>query len=258
MNKDNVESVKTTASAIAGSIVEAVTGGVTLGAAGAVVGKVVGDVGERFLSKKEKNRIANAEDSAKSLIKTRLDSGEQLRNDDFFQTDQNLAEEVFEGVLLTAKNTWEEKKVPYLGYFFANIAFDETCKQYEANQLLRLAESLSYPQMVLLSLFDRNDNKFNLSLHPLISMNSSLQQNIGGDSEALVITICELCNSFNLVKIDHQGGRIRQAGTNELLTDIIPAQAKLSKNGKRLHDLLALSKIPDQDLEHIAQYLRLN
>lgn len=116
-SKEKIESLISTGSKIAGAVTgEAVAflvGGPGGAAIGGVLTKILSDIADRILSKREKMRVGATAAFALEKIKSYLDAGLRLRDDGFFQGKEGNradAEEIFEGVLLKAKNEHEEKK----------------------------------------------------------------------------------------------------------------------------------------------------
>jgi len=56
-------------------------------------------------------------------------------------------------VLLAARDAGEQRKVPILGRFLANVAFDSGVSAADAHQLVGLIGRLTYRQLVMLSVF---------------------------------------------------------------------------------------------------------
>lgn len=83
----------------------------------------------------------------------------EIRQDDFFNkiNERSTADEILEGILLSAQREHQEKKVQFYGNLIANIAFDPSIDREQANFLIKLDESLSYRQICLLSLFVNKD-----------------------------------------------------------------------------------------------------
>jgi len=155
-------------SEITGGATGAAIGLLFAGPAGSVIGGAIGplvsrvliqiaeDLQERFLSKREKARIGAVIYYATIKIQEKLEEGNPPRSDEFFQKTSGgrpAAEEIFEGVLLAAKREHEEKKIPFMGYLFANIAFDSRIDKWQANLLIKIAAQISYRQMCLLNLY---------------------------------------------------------------------------------------------------------
>lgn len=88
-------------------------------------------------------------------IDERMKNGENLRDDGFFDPrlgDRPVADEVYEGALMVAQRTYQEKKIPFLGNLLASISFDKEIDGGNANLLLRQAEAISYRQLCILAL----------------------------------------------------------------------------------------------------------
>lgn len=107
----------------------------------------------RVLSPREKFKTDLVFITALKEIESRMDGGALLRDDGFF-TDtsdgRTKAEEILEGVILKAKDQYQEKKVPHFGALFARIAYSTESAAF-ANYLLNAAETLSYRQFLLLA-----------------------------------------------------------------------------------------------------------
>lgn len=255
----NIESLISAGTDIAGAAVGGALGfiadGVGTAAGASVVGvgvtRVLGDVARRFLSGRETTRVGATAAIAITSIKERLEKGEKLRDDGFFTTKgkkQSSADEIFEGVLLVAKNTHEEKKTQYLGHLFENVSFDATCLPNEANYLIHVAESLTYAQFILLHLFSENGNP-----QCLRTTDYGAGAQIHYATISLLHSVHELCD-LNLVIMQksQEPHHTIVMGINI----ICPADLKLAVGGHRLHTLLGLSAISKQDLDELSQWLR--
>lgn len=159
-------------SEIVGGVAGAAVGLMVAGPAGGIAGGGIGpgityalkklgnEVYRRFLAPREQQRIGGVIAFGVKRIKEKLDSGEKVRADDFFdsQTEsRSAAEEVYEGVILAAQRSHEEKKLPFMGNLMANFAFRPDIERGYANYLVRLGESLSYRQLGLLLVFALKD-----------------------------------------------------------------------------------------------------
>jgi len=59
--------------------------------------------------------------------------------------------------VLAAQREYQEKKVPFYGCFFANLAFRSDVSRAQGNMLLRIADQMSYRQLCLLAMFQDKD-----------------------------------------------------------------------------------------------------
>ncbi|MFH1662875.1 MAG: DUF456 domain-containing protein, partial [Chloroflexota bacterium] len=150
-NKDRIKSLISKGNKITGAASGGVSGFLIGGPVGAAIGGIIGvvvtetlsDMANRLLSDSEQTRIGAAATFAISEIESRLKCGQTPRNDGFFEdkkSGRSNADEIFEGVLIKAKNEHEEKKVRILGNMFANIAFSPEFSIGEANHILQVAE----------------------------------------------------------------------------------------------------------------------
>jgi hypothetical protein len=108
------------------------------------------------LTPRSSHRLGTAFAIAANEIRDGLTQGRRLRTDDFFNQGERRradADELLEGVLLLASDSYEEHKVPCFGRLYASIAFDGTVSVGEAQYWLRLLERFSYRQLLILSVF---------------------------------------------------------------------------------------------------------
>lgn len=123
---------------------------------GAMVGEAFAQVGDDFarrvLSPRQERRVASVLDLAGRMVAEGIAGGRSIRDDGFFDGDEPEATEVFEGVLLAARDEHEAKKLPYLANLLAEIGFDDRITVPAANLLLRDAESAAWLQMCLLAI----------------------------------------------------------------------------------------------------------
>lgn len=133
-----------------------VIGGAAAGALLSQVLKKVGsDIKQRLIGPREEIRVGAAFTYAITGISEKISSGQTLREDGFFTENSNKripAEEILEGILLKARDSYEEKKVKLLGTLYASIAFTPAISPSYANQLINLAGQLTYRQLVALSI----------------------------------------------------------------------------------------------------------
>lgn len=134
-------------------------GAALLGAGGAAAASVLKHIGEeaseRLLGPRERVRVGGVLAIAAEEIHQRLDQGESIRTDGFFEPKGGLrsdAEEVAESVLLKSQREPEERKIPYMGHLFASVAFDPEISAQMAHQVIKTAEQLTYRQLCILKL----------------------------------------------------------------------------------------------------------
>ena len=99
------------------------------------------EVSNRLLGPRERTRIGATLAFAAEDIQGRLERGQKLRVDCFLNLRDNgrsAAEEIAEGVLLTAQREHEEKKLKYLGRFLSEISFNSRYDRAHANYMNRI------------------------------------------------------------------------------------------------------------------------
>jgi hypothetical protein len=258
MDKERTKSILTTGTEIAGAAVGGAIGfiaggpGAAAGAGilGVGVTKVLQDVCDRVLSNRESVRIGATASFAICAIKEKVENGRLPRDDGFFGTNsngRNSADEIFEGVLLAAKNSHEEKKAKYLGNLFANIAFDPHCPPSEANYLIKLTEALTFSQLVLLRIFATQE------VFTLRPESYSKAGQVSFSTLAALEEIQTLCYR-NLAQMQKPGDPHYTIilGINE----ICPSHMKLAASGKRLFHMLNLQSMPVEDVAGVVEHLK--
>lgn len=234
--------------------------GALAGPAGAVAGAAIGaavgevcivvmdDIANRFLSPREEQRVAGVAALAIDAIRDRL-QWEKIRDDDFFERggeSPSPAEELFEGVLLSAKQEHEERKLPYLANFYSNLPFRQDVSRSEANHVLALAENLTYEQFKILALMNQPD-KFPIRRDQWKDVNA-----ISDHSRSLAQQMLYL-HERHLVTIYEDDGEL-SSGIYDI--DLVPpGSASLSLSGKRFVDLLDLDKIERCEITELAKHL---
>ena len=164
--KKIIEAAAEYGGAAVGAAAGAGIGLVVAGPAGASLGAIAGtalekaflyigkEITERKLSKAENKKVGNVYALASENISKKLIAGKTLREDDFFEeskTDRSSAEEILERTLFAAQREAEEKKIPYYARMFANIAFSKDVSRSIANQTIKIAEQLTYRQLLILN-----------------------------------------------------------------------------------------------------------
>jgi len=237
--------VKTSASVI-GAGVGVVIAGIPGAIIGSILTPVVEDVLSRMLSVKEKNRIEKVKQFAEIEIQRMINAGSKPKND----IDRQKVSELYEGALLKAKSTYEEKKLQYIANLFAVAPFTNTPIE-NINQSLITAEQLSYRQFCLLEIFDRaqfsNLGLSNKALRDEVTkINDEKYSGVYQDVLGLIL----------LGLIGHQpDGRIISTFDN-YAGFLIPSKLFLFYPGRLLCNGMQLSKIPDEDISSLIEILK--
>jgi hypothetical protein len=277
LDKDKINSLISKGSKITGAASGGAFGFLIGGPGGAAVGgtiwvvitEALSDVVNRLLSNSEKARIGAAASYAIAEIKSRLKCGQVPRNDGFFEdkkSGRSDADEIFEGVLLKAKNEHEEKKVRILGNIFANIAFSPEFSIGEANHLLQVAEGLTYRQMCILSLVHKKEGMPKVILREnsyvddirdeKILYGRLSYKNVSNETISILQEAYDICHAGLMICMFKQG----QSSEDEILSllgwvDIAPDNLVLTGMGERYYKIMGLDDIPDEDIMEVAKHL---
>lgn len=261
-----VRSLISTGSEIAGAATGGAIGFLAGGLGGAAIGgasgviiskgvtKLLCDFADRFLSKRETIRVGATAAFALMKIKAHLDAGSNPRNDGFFDEKagkRSDAEEIFEGVLLKAKNEHEEKKAKILGNIFANIAFFPGFSVGEANHVLQIAQNLTYRGMCFLSLIKRKEQ----------FQNVRLKEDGYRETKAGTIfyeTISILQEAYQIYSFGLIASKLKSSESYEAMlgwTDVAPNRLLLTPIGERYYKVMGLQDLPEEDVKGVAKYL---
>lgn len=153
----------TNAAAGVGAAVAGAGGGplaVLTGAAAALL-PIATDYTARQLSKAQRGRVDRVIVlAAEELKRVVAEEGCRLRSDGFFdeQPDgRHFGREAAEGVLTVARDSYQERRLPFIGHLLVLIALHEYITPEFAHRLIRLSDELSWTQFVLLAAIERRE-----------------------------------------------------------------------------------------------------
>jgi hypothetical protein len=223
-------------------------GAAALGAGGAAAAAALKHIGEeaseRLLGPREKVRVGGVLALAAAEVQQRVQQGESVRTDGFFDAPCNGrsdGEEVAESVLLKSQREAEERKLPYMAHLFASIAFDPTISAYMAHQLLKGAEQLTFRQLCLLRIG---------AIRGQLGLRVTDYRSQGTFDKELYQVLFECHDLYNRGFVAFGG----TAGFGP--TDVVPAQMSPQGIGADLHNTMKLALIPMDQLLPIAARLR--
>lgn len=250
--------------AIAGTAIGAIGGPLGM-VAGAVVGvgvaravkRVGSEVHERVLAPRQRERAGLA--LAVAVGKLGEQHGEPPRSDGFFDESaeggRSDAEELLEGVLLRAMDAYQERKVPYMGKFFAAVARRTDISPAYAHVLLRIVDEMTYRQFVALAYLAEN-----LGSQEVLDLGVAREE--GGPwtlPDGFDRELSELGDDMGLIGIRQEGGGVIPAAATYGGGDITKhdlSTVTLSDLGRDLYDLLGLSGVPGDEKREIVELLR--
>ena len=215
------------------------------GAAAAGMLKTIGqEFSERQLSDREDFRVGKVLAIAAWEIHQRLEKGESLRNDGFFDkksTGRSDAEGVVESIILKCQREPQEKKIPYMGYLLVGIAFDSNISADMGHQLIKAAEELTYRQLCILKLAVVKDS---------FGLRGEDYRGHGTFATELLQVLYECLYLYHRAYINF-GGEVAFGPT-----DVKPGSMTVQGIGGNLCNLMKLSSIPDADIIPIAKVLK--
>lgn len=119
--------------------------------------RVIGDVADRMLSSREQDRLGAGAFHAVIKISERLEAGDQLSNTAILDNaggSRAPLDEILEGVLLTCRSTFEEKKLPFVANILPNSLFVEV-EPETVHFVLQLAERLTYQEICVAAILGK-------------------------------------------------------------------------------------------------------
>jgi hypothetical protein len=179
----------------------------------------------------------------------RAERGETPRSDDFSESHDGRrpdSDELLEGVLMYAAASYEERKVVLLGHLYDGIAFDGSVSIEEAHYLLKLADRLTYRQLV--ALVTLQDPK---SFDRLAKASYQRDEGTTGPADALALELDDLADQGALGVLVEGTEEVARPG--ELYGSSGRTSAKdfqslqLTQTGLNLHRLMRLNTIPLDD-----------
>jgi len=218
------------------------------------------DIYDRLLGPRERYRIGTALGYAIATIEQNYKDGKSPSDASFFTSADQArpkAEELLEAVLLKARDTYEEKKLRYLGAFYGNVAFPHSTviesvrasfelPTSEMNLFFERANGLSYRQMLILALIAR---KHEFQLSDTEYGDTALSPTLEGIFEEVL----DLGAREMIAMLLHSGYH------GEWPVDVerfVPADLQLLRDGGYLYALLNLASVPHDEIqEQVADHL---
>ncbi len=211
------------------------------------VKKLCVEMDSRLMGPREQARVGAVCALGAAEIVERINAGETLREDGFFEEGEagrSDAEEVWEGLLSKCQREASERKLPYMGHLFAGLAFYESVGLDLAHQIISEAERLSYRQLCILRVCAVRES-FDLRSEPYVSTGQR-EAAISSDVYQVLLECFDLCN------------RALLGSLSPVLTvpQIVPSSMRVLGIGAVIHNLMKLDLVPEEDLSAVAERLR--
>lgn len=241
--------VSRTITPLIGAVLAGPIGAVAGGVAGTLIKYGLEEFMDRWLTPKEVKRVGTTTEFIITEINQRLQQGNEL-NIELFEIKNNEisdAEELFEGVLLKCKNQYQEKKLKFIANIFIASTFDKSISSVAVNQILNVAEGLTYRKLCILAFYGIKDEVY-ISDEIMIEPYSWYEnKKFFPDLEILKQDIFELMN---------QGLLTNDNTATFTSDDILPGKYGLTEIGKVYFKILGLSEIDRGETEMIFQELK--
>lgn len=211
-----------------------------------LITKVLEFAYDQFSTEREMQRGGVVATFAINEIVRRLKNGNSIRGDGFVESPSNTAlrssaEELFEGCLQKARDCYIEKKVPFVGFVFASFLFDEGISSEEANQILTIAEELSFRQYCLIVIIKRQDQFAIPKIERLRELPETSQK------IALYQEMVGLGSRYIYHVLKENGNVIIADSIAQITFD----GAELTSFGERIYESLGLYTILDSEIEEV-------
>ena len=265
-----VEAVCAMGGAVAGTAVSLIAGPFVGSASGEAIARVLVRVGheveQRILAPRQGRRIGRAFEAATEAAQKEFEAGNEIRSDGFFDQpspdEPSPAEEMLEGVLRTAADEWEQRKVPYIGRMFATVSFDPSIRPADANYLLKLADRLTYQQVVLLAFWEVAQDEGRPYRQEVMSASIRKDEGLSRPTATILAEMNDLATAGLLGVIDSNGELVRVGetigglgGFQTFGGGVHLTAVQLTDIGRTLFRLMGLDDVPDDDLNQIAKAL---
>ncbi len=254
--KRTKEVIINTSSEIAGSVGGSIIGGLIAGLPGLIIGgaaspilsmtiKSVGEeISQRFLSKREDERISNTMLKIVERINKKLENGDEIRNDSFFNgnfEDRSSAEEILEGILLKAQREYQEKKIQFLGNLYCNLIFSSEWNNESANFFIKLIERLNFRQLCII--------KFYSSIETLVDQEFFSKRNVKFSTFDARKEVNEL-NKEGILNFRGYGGDVY----HQEVKSARPNHIEITEWGKEIYEIFGLEEIDNKLLLEVMDY----
>lgn len=239
--------------ALIGTIIAGPLGGIIGGASGPLITKAFKAVGStvknKLLADREETRIGAAYYFAMEQFQYRINAGHKIVSNISSEElyGRNASEEVLEGIIISAQQSYEEKKIKFIGKLFANIFFNSQSDLALSNFMIKLADELSYRQFCIINIL-RNKDELNLQ--------GWLDKNKDGNP---IITRYDLCcetrylKDKGIVTLPFYLSNMEDNSDSIQIKDL-----SITNIGNQFYDLLSLSEIEILDINELLQNMKRN
>lgn len=205
-----------------------------------VLQPVAEDFASRALSTKERNRVDRTYKEIIDKIGKKLEAGYVPRTDDYWAPNAegvSNATVLLEGVLIKARDEYEEKKRRYFPNLCANMCFAEHLPYERLNTVLKLFEQMTYRQLQILAYINQRGE--------ITTKNWDTHIKVVEAAHKYFDIYYEVFNLYN-INLLRQPRLGWSSSTNDL---------DLSPLGEDLVMLTELYNMPEEEINEISSYI---
>ena len=231
----------------AGAVIGSAVAGAVSAAVSTAIKKLGYEMAERSMGPREEARVGAVFAWGAADIFARTQDGEQIRADGFFDEgtrNRSDAEEVWESLLAKCQREASERKLPYMGYLFAGLAFDDSISLDRAHQIIAMADRLSYRQLCILRI---------AVLRETLELRSESYESGDEPWVTIPLDVSEVLYEYYEL---YNMGLVGTGAVISGLPGVVPGEIQLQGLGTDVYNLMKLWHIPDNELHQIVECLR--
>lgn len=237
-----------------GAALTMLTGSQELGLALTAIGatgvyqKVGSEMTERLLASREQVRVGCVLAKSVEILKSELENGKNLRKDGFFdeRSGRSDAEEIMEGVLRKVQAEYEERKLEYFARLWSTACLDETFGAAKLNYMVKLAEQLTYRQLVIISMTGAMVKAHNSNVFGLREQHYEKAGLKMGSETSVILSEIMVLHNLNCVKVIAPLGHVQ----------IVPSEMTINTWGVALWTAMELWRIGEDDFQQVIDHLQ--
>ena len=208
--------------------------------------EIIEEINENIYSVKENKKILSTLYFSLNAVKENLEKNMVIQ-ENYLKAinDENklLIEELFEGIIISAKNEHEDNKLKYYGYLLGNIIFKENLDRDEFNRLIKISRNLSYCQIKLINMYVISQ----MIQVPILKREDYTKTGVG--SYKLLGILQDTLDMIQKSILN---------GSGNLVLDVVqinPSKIKVQGMGTLLYNLMSLNKMPYDEMEDLLDML---
>lgn len=237
--------------AILGLSIGGVPGAIMGGSLGPTITNVMEVIGQeirkRTLGPREEVRIGAVLTYAIKKINENIKEGKEIRNDGFFERNEDEridADEILEGILISAQRSYQEKKLKFLGNLYTSIAFDSSCDAEWGNYYIRITENLSFRQLCLLQIY-RHKPKYDLNREVTL------------DQSYVIIRMDTISELYDLRDLGLLRIKTPMVGIENSVRQLPPEYIDITKFGINFCEMLGLEEVELNDIRKVGMHFNI-